>query len=546
MRPETTTGPMGIHRLLRHTVWAVRTVGLLTIACGVSLGCGDRKEGSGGASDDVAPADTDQPASPSEGMPADAVEQPDPSGDPAGAVKPGADSVTPGDELIVEDGDAVAPTLGAECARDSYIGERGDVNLYLLLDVSGSMLAPISAEEDAVTQWDAVRAAVTSFIEAPESSGFNLALNYYPIQGARADCSAFGTCAANVSCVVGLCDVSFLLGELRACDDSSQCPYVVDLGDGELYQEQCRQPGRCDNDEYRQCILDEQCLDGGVCLQHNRGLCPGETSCEPSVYIEPSVDRTVLPDSGATLVESLLQREPDPYGITPTHVALAGAYTRVDEWRQAEPGAKSVVVLATDGEPVGCALGDTPEQVRDEATSLTYGVVEAGASSGIQTFVIGVTPDVSGLPDEDRAEIEPILDELKDKLNQIANRGGTTASYNVTVNDDATAAFVAALEEIRGQVLPCEYVIPTPDTGAVSYDRLNVEVNTEGNSLVAPKVTDDSECVANELGWYYDVDASTQSPTRVVLCPSTCEQVNAVSGSRVDIVLGCQTVVRVR
>jgi hypothetical protein len=453
---------------------------------------------------------------------------------------------TPDGDLIVEDEADPSPGTGPVCARDTYQGDRGDVNLYLLLDVSGSMLSLVSADDGALTQWDAVRNAVTSFIEAPGSEGFNLALNYYPIQGERADCNAFGTCAANVECVARLCDISLGLGIVRICSDSSQCLRRLNLGDGEVYEEQCVEPGRCDNDPFLQCVFNEQCGDGGVCLEHTRGLCPGETSCNPGVYIEPSVDRAGLPAAGAALVESLLRREPDPYGITPTHVALAGAYTRVDEWLQGDPGAKSVVVLATDGEPVGCAAGETADEARAEATNLTYRVVQAGANAGIQTFVIGVTPDLSSLREVERVKIEPYFQELLDKLSQMATLGGTTASYNVSANAEATGAFFAALEAIRGQVLPCDYAIPTPDSGAVSFNRLNVEVSTTGEAIVAPKVTDQSECVSNELGWYYDVDTATQSPSRVVLCPNTCEQVNAVEGGRIDIVLGCQTVVRVR
>ena len=41
-------------------------------------------------------------------------------------------------------------------------------------------------------------------------------------------------------------------------------------------------------------------------------------------------------------------------------------------------------------------------------------------------------------------------------------------------------------------------------------------------------------------GWYYDNPAS---PTKIILCPATCDEVKTFNEASIEIVLGCATVV---
>jgi hypothetical protein len=293
------------------------------------------------------------------------------------------------------------------------------------------------------------------------------------------------------------------------------------------------------------CFLDLECGEGAVCEPATLGLCPGEMSCDASGYEEPTVPLTVLPEAAATLIDSLLGHEPDMFGRTPTQVALAGAYARVAEWQTDDPTARSVVVLATDGAPLGCNGLIARAQDVELALEQTLEGIEEANLGGIDTYVIGVVPSLAGLSAEDQVRLQPGIDELVAQLGQMAELGGTLASFNVTANDTTTGAFLDALSMIRGEVLPCDYQLPEPASGSVSFTQLNVELSDASGTRVIPKVGTNADC-ANEDGWHYDVDDTTETPTRVVLCPLTCGVAEQSTTERVDIVLGCTTIEKAR
>jgi Mg-chelatase subunit ChlD len=446
---------------------------------------------------------------------------------------------------LIEDGEQASPSeTPSECARDSYEGQRSRVNLYLVLDISGSMEVTVAVDSE-VTQWDAVRTAVIGFIEADESRGLGLALNYYPRLGARADCDDLNRCEANVPCVTRLCDLSYaVFGEAWPCSLDLDCGVRLNVG-GQTLVERCGQPGRCSNSPFQMCFFDPECGEGAVCEPADRGLCPGEMSCDASGYEEPAVPLTVLPEAAAPLIDSLLAHEPDMFGRTPTQVALAGAYARVAEWQSDDPAARSVVVLATDGAPLGCNGVIARDQDVALALDQTFDELEAANGRGIDTYVIGVVPSLSGLSPEDQATLQPGIEDLVAQLGRMAELGGTAASFNVTADDTTTGAFLDALSVIRGEVLPCDYQIPEPANGTVSFTQLNVELSDSSGTRIIPKVGTSADCV-NEDGWHFDVETSTETPTRIVLCPATCGVAEQATTERVDIVLGCTTVEKAR
>jgi hypothetical protein len=53
---------------------------------------------------------------------------------------------------------------------------------------------------------------------------------------------------------------------------------------------------------------------------------------------------------------------------------------------------------------------------------------------------------------------------------------------------------------------------------------------------VLPKKNDASACDPVSGGWYYDNNAS---PTKIILCPASCQMVQADQNGKVDILLGC-------
>lgn len=105
---------------------------------------------------------------------------------------------------------------------------------------------------------------------------------------------------------------------------------------------------------------------------------------------------------------------------------------------------------------------------------------------------------------------------------------------------EAVATSVAKASRIR-----CDLPIPTPKTGTLDPNKVNVALRSDGKDTLVGKVTNQAAC-ADTSGWYYD-DAA--APKRVVLCPSSCDAANGavkISGDGVLIQFGCETVVVIR
>lgn len=93
----------------------------------------------------------------------------------------------------------------------------------------------------------------------------------------------------------------------------------------------------------------------------------------------------------------------------------------------------------------------------------------------------------------------------------------------------------------RASRIDCAIAIPEPPAGMVfERDRINVWVDTGSGPTRVGKVEDAAACDARG-GWYYDDE---DAPSAVVLCPATCDAVQAAPGEsrRVDVQFGCQTI----
>jgi hypothetical protein len=79
--------------------------------------------------------------------------------------------------------------------------------------------------------------------------------------------------------------------------------------------------------------------------------------------------------------------------------------------------------------------------------------------------------------------------------------------------------------------------LPEPEAGETLDPALvNVVLSAQGqNALAIPRVSAASAC--GDRGWYYD---SPDAPTRILLCPGSCEA--AQTSATLDIALGCETI----
>lgn len=230
---------------------------------------------------------------------------------------------------------------------------------------------------------------------------------------------------------------------------------------------------------------------------------PAQDTCNPSAYYFPAVALRPLPDDAAFRAA---MDATSPAGNTPTRPAILGAIDYAQDHQTA--GERVAIVLVTDGEPDTC--DSSVENVAFEA---------AKVAASIPTYVIGVGDALAS-------------------LNKIAESGGTGQPILVSTGDAAktTADLLAALEAIRGLVVPCRFPLPAPPPGlSLNTKQVNV-VYTPGAG--APSQLDyDRDCSSGN-GWRYD---NEDNPTEIELCPSQCDAARQDRAAKIDVVFGCAT-----
>jgi hypothetical protein len=343
---------------------------------------------------------------------------------------------------------------GCECANESQTGKRVPLDIYVLFDQSGSMNQDVTGG----TKWNVIKGALQTFVQNPASSGISIGIGYFPYvpPGVPGFCTVDNDCGTYGPCVGG-----------------------VDLGGG----------------------------------THLFGNCAKADACTASTY-KQDVDIALLPGVAGAIVNSLNSHGPG--GGTPTYPALEGSYAYVKAWASAHPNEKTILVLATDGDPSGCANNT----VQTISTNLVAPALAGNPS--ILTFVIGVGSSLTS-------------------LNQIAQSGGTNQAFIVDTAADPAGQFLAAMKAIETSVLlGCQYAVPAPTTGdPFDKNKVNVQYTPNGSTAISlGRVNDASQCTPTAGGWYYD---DLTNPKQIILCDSSCTGINSGTGATVEIVLGCAT-----
>ena len=356
--------------------------------------------------------------------------------------------------IFTGDGGDGGSGTGGGCASDTRQAEKIPLDMYMMLDQSGSMSDAVQGG----TKWSAVSGAIGAFVQQPPAVGMGVALQYFPIDSAGCP----STCSSDPDC--GACGPCFVVF-----------------------------PGF-----------------PGVCLNG------GGDSCNAADYAAPEVAMQTLPGAGNAAVNAVLSSlaQHGPTGSTPTSAALQGAVDYAKSWAGAHVDHVTIVVLATDGDPTEC---DTDLGHIDNIAAAA-----ANSSPAVLTFVIGVGSSLTA-------------------LNQLAAAGGTGQAFLVDTGQNVNQQFLDALNVIQGQALGCNYTIPQPAEGQLDYDKVNVSY-TPGGSNVAetfPKVSGPGDCPPSGDGWYYD---DNLAPTQIILCNGTCTKVAADSTGKIEIVLGCDSV----
>ncbi len=252
------------------------------------------------------------------------------------------------------------------------------------------------------------------------------------------------------------------------------------------------------------------CPSGGVCFGGTCYSGGNNGTCSAADYAALEVPIALLPGNGGDITTSLGNH--GPRGLTPTGPALQGAIDAAAAHAAANPEHAVAVVLATDGVPTEC-----DPQAIDQIAALA--AAAANATPPVRTFVIGIG-NVAG-------------------MNEIALAGGTDGAFVINVGN-AGDEFLDALNEIRGSLLACDFAMPVPDMGEADPNLVNVELTPDGGTpTTIPRVPSAADCTAAG-GWYYDDPAN---PSRIILCPASCDEVKSLNMATIKIVLGCKTIV---
>lgn len=426
----------------------------------------------------------------------------------------GAETGSTGNVSVSVSGDpGTGGTTGIDqCAGSVVLAEPIPLDIYVMLDKSGSMTEKTGMKGMGLPKWDAVTGALTSFFEDPQSTGIGVGLQYFPLRDdkAPASCKSQADCGMFGPCLLKVCSANTGI----VCTANSDCGN----------QGPCTNLGQCANDPATLCLpIGAQCPGNkGQCVQVTTSVCLGVDSCVADDYATPAVPVGVLGDAAPALIASMNMTTPE--GATPTGPALQGAIDYARDWATANPTHKVVALLATDGLPTECAPLDNGGLAQIAAAGL------AGDPS-IPTFVIGV------FAGNDMA--------AKATIDAIAAAGGTDQGFYIDANQNVDQAFLDALNAIRGAKLACEYQIPPPPMGeSLDFDKVNVLYKPEGQNQSEPifYVGSADNCDPVTGGWYYDVDPMMGgTPTKIIVCPETCAAFGL--GGQVDIQLGCETVI---
>jgi hypothetical protein len=410
--------------------------------------------------------------------------------------------------------------LPADCTGETQTAKQVNVDMYIMLDRSNSMLEVTGAGE---TKWDSIRSALTAFVSEPASDGLGVGLQYFPLgaPGKPTTCMTDAQCGMNDACLNRAClPPAFGTAMFTPCLSELDCPPT---------SPGCAQFGQCSGDATFACfdLGPGGCQDMGDCNEVT-GECLFYSSCAAADYATPAVEIGVLPGNGMALTDSLAAS--NTIGLTPTPPALEGAIRHAGQHARANPTHRVIAVLATDGMPTECTPADVT--TIEAAVDVVADIAARGLQQrpAVETYVIGVF-----VPEDTNA---------MQNLDKIAQAGGTERPYIVDASQDVNQQFLAALDEIRGGSLDCEFGLPeAPDGKELDYKLVNVELTDGSGKRTLEYVTNLDGCADSELGWFYDADPLMGgTPTKISVCDSTCQVLRSAGDASVEIRLGCASI----
>jgi len=421
---------------------------------------------------------------------------------------------------------ASAPDASNQCAAQSFTAPRVPLDLLLLVDRSESMSSLVSSS-GTNTKWDLAAGALDAFIADDGSNGLGIGLELFPADQA---CTTDAECLIRSPFPLPPLPGAFACVQRRVCAGSlapgaaptrcgpsdTTCP-----GSGGA----CLPLGRC-SVSGAFCAGPGTACPGGAAGDTCTAIATvceftiGSTTCQPGDYDRPLVAIAELPAGKTDLRTALAVTR--PRGSTPTTPAVTGALGQLRARLAAHPDRRAALVLVTDGLPTDCS--STVGSVADALAMASKG------TPAIPTYAVGVFGPDDGISGPNAVGLW-------------ATAGGTGMPFVVSPTEDLRTKLLAALSQIRGAALPCEYTIPRPASGTLDYGRVNLHYKGPSADEDVGHVSGADRCDPVRGGWYYDVDPAAGTPTRLVACPATCARFKADAAAQVEVRVGCKTVV---
>jgi hypothetical protein len=255
-----------------------------------------------------------------------------------------------------------------------------------------------------------------------------------------------------------------------------------------------------------------------------------EEDCE--AYPSLDVDFGIIQGGATDPLLAALEAEMNAQhaeGETPTERALKTIIDFTTLRQQAnvangDTNRRVIGVLVTDGVPFNC---------NTDTVDLNQLVVDHYATTQIPTFFIGMEgADYDGL--ETMADGGGAAEH-----DQYCNADAGSPCHYYDVGEGDGTVLVDALDEIRSQVIGCQFSVPTADTGLVDLESIEVQFTPGSGAateILARVLGGEASCGTND-GYYTDNDTT---PTTILLCPATCTRAESDPDSSVSIELLCE------
>lgn len=248
------------------------------------------------------------------------------------------------------------------------------------------------------------------------------------------------------------------------------------------------------------------------------------------------------------------------YDATPLYEAIKSGYASL---RLSAAKSKRILVVITDGtisctslstrkgfkDGNGCFDWEDPQNLVDLAKA-----AHDDPTDPVLTFVIGV-PGTGAAPDASGSTAPPYwvlralsalakagAPEAVDATCDGAVTGGKpakTCHFDMSSGSLDAKTLAGNITKIRGAALGCTYDLPVPTDGStVDKSKVNVRIETPSGNTELKKRSDATDTCAADDCWDYDAAG------KVELIGRSCTTAKALTDGKVNIVVGCKTVVK--